>query len=101
VFAELVVGVKVLEARFHFQSSALDKPIVVGRVIWNSGASDETPSVEASGCMSDQEWPATILAKLQYLVSTTAPDSFERLLTLRSRFWSFVDISPSRLRSLR
>lgn len=92
---------RVLEARFHFQSTALDKPVVVGRVIWTSDTSDETPSVEASGCMSQQDWPATIQAKLRYLVATTAPDSFDRLLSLRSRFWSFVDVSPSRLRSLR
>ena len=92
---------RVLEARFHFQSTALGKPVVVGRVIWTSDASDVAPSVEASGCMSEQDWPATILAKLRYLVATTAPDSFDRLLSLRSRFWSFVDVSPSHLRSMR
>lgn len=70
--------------------------MVVGRVIWDSDASDETPTVESSGSMNDQDWPATILAKLRYLVAATAPDSFERLLTLRSRFWSFVDVSPKR-----
>jgi hypothetical protein len=93
--------VRVLEARFHFQSAVLDKPVVVGRLIWTSDASDEPPSVEASGCMSEQDWPATVLAKLRYLVVSTAPDSFDRLLSLRSRFWSFVDVSPNRLGSLR
>jgi hypothetical protein len=45
--------------------------------------------------------PATMLAKLQYLVAATAPESFERLLAFKSDFWSFVEVSsaerPSRL----
>ena len=36
-----------------------------------------------------------ILSKLGYLVSSTAPDCFERLKRLPSRFWSFVEVAPS------
>jgi hypothetical protein len=40
----------------------------------------------------------TFLSKLAYLVSSTAPDCFERLQHLRSQFWSFVEVAPSALR---
>jgi len=39
--------------------------------------------------------PVPFLSKLGYLVSSTAPDCFERLKRLRSRFWSFVEVAPS------
>ena len=35
---------------------------------------------------------ATLLSKVQYLVSISAHESFERLQVLRSQFWTFVEI---------
>ena len=39
--------------------------------------------------------PATLLRKLRYLIEHAAPNPFESLRKLRSRFWSFVEITPS------
>lgn len=34
-----------------------------------------------------------VLTKLRYFVTLTAPESYERLQSLRSAFWSFVPIA--------
>jgi hypothetical protein len=39
-----------------------------------------------------------VLSKLQYLVGVSGPDSFERLQSLRSDYWSFVPIAPDETR---
>lgn len=88
------VGVLVLEARFHPEPDDPSLMVVVGHVVWFD-ASDEHPVVQPSWSLMEQPAPATMLSKLQYLVATASPDSFGRLQGLRSRFWSFVNVSSA------
>jgi hypothetical protein len=83
------LSTRVLQARFH--PLADDREIiVVARVIC---AGDET-RLEPATLTGLFAAPASVLLKLRYLVQRSAPDSFERLRALRSRFWSFVEIGP-------
>ena len=66
--------------------------MTVAHVIW-SHPTDPHPVVRPAFALQRHERPATILVKLRYLVEMTAPDSFERLQSLPSRFWSFIDVS--------
>jgi hypothetical protein len=92
---------RILEARFH--PGQITKPdlVVVGYVVWDGDVPIGRPSVQPSQSLMANFAPATMLAKLQYLVAATAPESFERLLAFKSDFWSFVEVSsaerPSRL----
>ena len=87
---------RVLEARFRRE---LDSPfLIVGHLVW-LGSPDRKPAfVKPAPSLMDGASSDTFLSKLDYLVSTTAPDCFERLQQLRSRFWSFVEVAPSILR---
>ena len=89
---------RVLEARFHAE---VDSPfLIVGHLVW-LGSPDRKPAiVQPAPSLMREESPAMFLSKLDYLVSSTAPDCFERLQQLRSRFWSFVEVAPSILRTL-
>ena len=84
--------VLVLEARFRFEAAEDAQPMTVAHVIW-SHPTDPHPVVRPAFALQRHERPATILVKLRYLVEMTAPDSFERLQSLPSRFWSFIDVS--------
>lgn len=86
--------VLVLEARFRFDAAEDAQPITVAHVVW-SHPTDPHPVVQPSCSLQRHQGPATILVKLQYLVELTAPDSFARLQSLRSRFWSFIDVSAN------
>ena len=81
---------RVLEARFHRKSGA--DYLVVGRLLWAEGVSPDRPTVELASSLELDSEPTAMLSKLRYLVSATAPEPFERLQRLRSRFWSFVEI---------
>jgi hypothetical protein len=84
---------RVLEARFHSENGKIGRFIVVAHVVW---AKDENrPRVEPSPSLLATMAPATMLAKLQFLVERPGAGTFERLKSLQSRFWSFVDVSPS------
>jgi len=78
-----------LEARYHPPLAAGGAYIVVGHVVAEVGETSP-PRVEAAPSLARHGSPATILATLRHLVATTAPRSFERLESLRSRYWSFV-----------
>ncbi len=84
---------RVLEARFHPQQKAGGEFIVVGHVVWDSD--DRRPVVQPSRALMARSEPATLLSKLQYLVSTSGQQGFDRLQLLRSQFWSFVEIPQS------
>lgn len=86
--------VLVLEARFRFDTAGDAQPITVAHVVW-SHPTDPHPVVQPAFSLERHQGPATILVKLQYLVELTAPDSFERLQSLPSRFWSFIDVSAN------
>jgi hypothetical protein len=90
------VTLRVLEARFHPRQKAGGDFIVVGHVVWEGERA--RPVVQPSSSLLSRNEPATLLSKLQYLVSINGRESFERLQVLRSQFWSFVEVplvSPS------
>jgi hypothetical protein len=80
----------VLEARFHPRQKTGGDFIVVGHVVWEGER--ERPVVQPSSSLLANGEPATLLSKLQYLVSLNGAASFERLQVLRSQFWSFVEV---------
>jgi len=82
--------VRVLEARFHPQQKGLGDFFVVGHVVWEGTGAH--PVVQPSSTLLMRSEPATLLSKLQYLVSVNGCGSFERLQLLRSQFWSFVEV---------
>ncbi len=87
---------RVLEARFHPRQKSAGDFIVVGHVVWEG--ENGRPIVQPSNTLLTRAEPATLLSKLQYLVSINGRESFERLQVLRSQFWSFVEVplvSPS------
>jgi hypothetical protein len=86
---------RVLEARFHRHQKATPEFVVVGHVVWDGDAGSDRPTVQPSSSLIDDGAPAMMFVKLQYLVATTVPETFERLQTLRSRFWSFVEVASS------
>ncbi|HEX3695798.1 MAG TPA: hypothetical protein VH374_10445 [Polyangia bacterium] len=81
---------RILEARFHPDAQLTGEGIVVGRVRCTGGKA----TVEAQPGVATSGPPATMLHKLQYLVSICVPGPFDRLRRLRSRYWSFVEIAP-------
>lgn len=85
-------AMRVLEARFHPQGGEVY--FVVGQLVWQRRSEDDSPMVEPAPELISEADAATTLSKLRYLITATAPGSFERLQSLRSRFWSFVEIGP-------
>ena len=81
---------RVLEARFHPRQKTGGDFIVVGHVVWEK--EDGRAVVQPSSALLSRAEPATLLSKLQYLVSLDGAASFERLQVLRSQFWSFVEV---------
>jgi hypothetical protein len=91
------MGVRVLEARFHPFEQESPTFVVVGHVVWDDDRPERTPRVEAAAALARQTAPTTMLATVKHLVHMTAPKTFERLQSLRSRFWSFVSVQlPSK-----
>jgi hypothetical protein len=88
-------SMRVLEARFHPQQKVAPEFVVVGHVVWDEDVVTGRPTVQPSASLIHAGEPATMLVKLQYLVAVTVPETFERLQTLRSRFWSFVEVTSS------
>jgi len=87
-------GVKVLEARFHPDERSNDSAfVVVAYLVWRGRGRRRNPIVRPSRAVGGTDVPSTMLSKLRYLIGLTAPDSFEGLQALRSRFWSFVDVT--------
>jgi hypothetical protein len=87
---------RVLEARFR---PRLGSPfLIVAHLVWR-GAPSATPAVvEPAPSLLLEESAGAFMTKIEYLVAATAPDCFDRLQRLRSRFWSFVEVSPSTLK---
>jgi len=79
---------RVLEARFHPRGRTQSDLVVLGYLVWRSPR-EEHPIFEPARAVV----PALVRAKLEYLIETSAPDSFERLQRLRSEYWSFTPIS--------
>lgn len=81
---------RMLEARFHPRQKDVGDFIVVGHVVWEGESA--RPVVQPSRDVLMRREQATLLSKVQYLVSISAFESFERLQTLHSQFWTFVEI---------
>ena len=77
-----------LEARFHPPDRRGSPYIVVGHITW-PGEHQEA-RVEPSPMLALAPAPATILATLRHLVRRLS--SRERLESLRTEHWSFVDV---------
>ena len=81
---------RMLEARFYPRQKDVGDFIVVGHVVWERESA--RPVVQPSSEVLMRREQATLLSKVQYLVSISALESFERLQTLRSQFWTFVEV---------
>lgn len=81
---------RTLEARFHPRRKDVGDFIVVGHVVWQGESA--RPIVQPSTEVLTRLEQATLLSKVQYLVSVSAHESFERLQTLPSQFWTFVEV---------
>jgi hypothetical protein len=83
---------KILLARFHPLADD-SQIVVVGRVVCAAdGAHLDAASLTG---LHRFKAPAALLVKLRYLIERAAPDPFDSLRRLRSRFWSFVEITPA------
>ena len=80
---------RMLEARFHPRRRSQPDFDTVGYLVWKSEEPRARPVFEPT-----RELPASVLSKIKYFIAISEPDSFERLQTLRSEFWSFVRIAP-------
>jgi hypothetical protein len=86
---------RVLEARFYPQNKGEDDFIVVAHVVWEKDGAGDAPTVQpAASLLEEADAPATMLAKLHFLVVSAAPETFARLQALKSQFWSFVEVAP-------
>ncbi len=83
---------KKLEARFHPPFAATEAYVVVGHIIAETSGHNLLPRVEVAPSLARHGAPAAILATLKHLVTKTSPKAFERLESLRSRYWSFVPV---------
>jgi hypothetical protein len=83
-----------LEARFHPRSRSHDGFVVVGHVVCSErGAKIELANIPAS---SAKPFDSTKLHdKLEFLVMSTAGEPCRSLLSLRSGYWSFVELPGS------
>jgi hypothetical protein len=79
---------RVLEARFHPRRRGQPDFVMVGYLIWRSERRGARPVFEPARASV----PDPVRSKVRYLVVITQPDSFERLQSLRSQFWSFVPV---------
>jgi hypothetical protein len=82
---------RVLEARFHPQSARNDF-VVIAHVVWQGDVVRDVPKLEPTESLRVFGAPSTMLAKLSFLVATSMPEAFTRLQSLKSQYWSFVEI---------
>ena len=73
---------------------------MVGQLVWQRWSEPDSPTVEPAPELTSETDAGTTLSKLRYLITSTAPGSFERLQRLRSRFWSFVEVRPRSVKEL-
>ena len=66
--------------------------VVVGHLIWEGAGEDPRPRIQPAPSLARLSAPTTVLSMLRQLVLMTSPKSFERLSSLNSRYWSFVDV---------
>ena len=81
----------VLEARFHPDSRARHRFVVVGRVICEQNRAS-IERVEVAPQLVKPFDAGKLHEKLDFLVMSGVGDPFRALTQLRSGFWSFVEI---------
>jgi hypothetical protein len=81
---------RVLEARFHPERKSKPEFVVVGHLLWDD-LRRWRPLIQPAATTSS----GPLVSKLLYLLNMTKPDSFDQLQSLRSEFWSFVDVSAA------
>jgi hypothetical protein len=84
-------AMRVLEARFYPERRTNPHFYVVGHLLWHDRRGDGDPVFQPSDASS-----RPITFKLNYLMNWAKPDSFHRLQSLRSEFWSFVEIPEAK-----
>lgn len=83
---------KTLEARFHPPPASKEIYVIVAHVVWDGGPEEMRPRVVPVPSLVQERAPATLLATLRHLVLKTGPTSFDRLINLKTRYWSFVSV---------
>jgi hypothetical protein len=83
------VVMRMLEARFYPRRKGQPDVVSVGYLVWRREGRREVPVFEPGVATVS----SPVLTKLRYFIALTAPDSYERLQSLRSEFWSFVRIT--------
>ena len=82
---------RVLEARFYPERKGNADFIVVGSLIWNERRARGRPLVQPAPTTTS----SPLLSKLLYLLNLTKPNSFDQLQSLRSEFWSFIEVKET------
>jgi hypothetical protein len=83
---------KILEARFHPQSKHGSIVVTVGRVVCDGKRASIVPFAVHAPMVRPFDSDG-LITKLQFLVDSSIPEPYDRLTTLRSDFWSFVDVN--------
>jgi hypothetical protein len=83
---------RVLEARFYPRRKSQPDFVLVGCLVWSGKNLRQRPVVQ----MGTAAPAGPFVSKLLYLLDVTEPDCFDRLQSLRSDFWSFVDVTGCR-----
>ncbi len=83
---------RVLEARFHPLKRSGNLALVVGYVLCEGRQAFVRPAPPPPyGQVADPALPA-MLEKLRYIVGTSGKHAYERLSSLNSEYWSFIDL---------
>lgn len=81
--------IRVLEARFHPNGSA-DEFVVIGRILCREMWAALEVAPDFTTRLPYRASAKSIISNLNYLVILSRPRPFERLLSLDTRYWSFV-----------
>jgi hypothetical protein len=85
---------KKLEARFYPPVSR-NHFIVIAHIFIPTEGEDRKPRIRPTRFATGEGSPASLLSTLKYLVHSTAPYTWDRLIALRSRYWSFAPVQLS------
>ena len=83
--------VQVLEARFYPRTKTVPTFVVVANVICDRRRATITGEVAHSAEVKPFDLGG-LLTKLRFLVDAAVPEPGPELLSLRSQFWSFVEV---------
>jgi hypothetical protein len=81
------------EARFHPHRGEEDAYVIVGYVVWDANRSDQRARVEPPSTFLGAMSPHVMFTTLCHLVRVAGARAHERLKSLPSKHWSFVDVT--------